>query len=470
MIGPGVIETAHRFAARYMHGRELVSGISTIAALFAATVSFSSANGETPAPAIPAHASIPAPVTLAEIDDYIALAKNELLNDILPYWERNAPNPANGGFYGVVGPDNKPDASAPRGALLSARILWTCSAAYRLTKDPACLDMARRAKADLDHHFYDAKNGGLVWALKADGSILDARKIAYGQSFGIYGYSEYYRATGDRDALERAVALYRNMETHARDRANGGYREEFSADWKVLKARGFRSSAIGSTGDKSQNVHIHILEAYTNLYRAWPDESLRHDLCSLQDVLFDKILNASTHHLTLFLSEDWKAEDHAVSYGHDIEFSWLLVESAEVLNDPARLAKAKAAAMEIARVTAAEGVDKDGALFNEGGPRGVTDGTKDWWPQAEAAVGFVNAWTISGDPKYFRLSRASWNFIETRLVDRKGGEWFWGTDRAGNPEIRDKISFWKCPYHNSRACMELIARLEAAKTAQTPAK
>ena len=470
MIGPDMIGKVRQSIVHMAHNPWRAPKISIVAILLSATAAFTAASGATPTPATPMPATIPAPVTVAEIDDYIALAKNELLNDILPYWERNAPNPANGGIYGAVGPDNRPDASAPRGALLSSRILWTYSAAYRLTKDPACLDMARRAKEDLDRHFYDAKNGGLVWAVKADGSILDARKIAYGQSFGIYGYSEYYRATGDRAALERAVALYRDMEAHARDRANGGYHEEFSADWKVLKARGFRASAIGSQGDKSQNVHIHILEAYTNLYRAWPDEGLRRDLCALQDVLLSKILNASTHHLTLFLSEDWQAKGNVVSYGHDIEFSWLLVESAEVLNDPARLAKAKAAALEIARVTAAEGVDKDGALWNEGGPRGVTDGSKDWWPQAEAAVGFVNAWTISGDPKYFRLSRASWNFIETRLVDRKGGEWFWGTDRAGNPETRDKISFWKCPYHNSRACMELIARLEAARTAQNAAK
>jgi cellobiose epimerase len=417
-----------------------------------------------PSPPITKTELVQGPVTESEITSYAAAARNELLNDILPYWLAHAPNEANGGFYGSVSREGEPDADAPRGALLTSRILWTFSAAYRHTNDPRCLDMAKRAYADLTDHFADKKNGGLYWAIDANGKPTDTRKIIYGQSFGIYALSEYYRATGDKAALDKAIGIYRNMESHARDHENGGYYEEFSSDWQIAKASSMRGNALGAPGHKSQNTHIHILEAYTNLLRAWPDDTLRHDLGDLQDVLLTKLLNAKTHHLTLFFSDDWTPYNDAISYGHDIEFSWLLVESAEVLNDPARLEKAKAAAVEIAKVTSAEGVDADGGLFNEGDAKGVTNADKDWWPQAEAAVGFANAWTISNDPRYLRESRRSWDFIEKHIVDHRHGEWFRAVGRNGEPlRWQEKIGFWKCPYHNGRACMELIDRLEAAE-------
>jgi cellobiose epimerase len=403
--------------------------------------------------------SIIAPTERGALYDKV---KHELDTDILPYWLKHAPDPV-GGFYGKVDRKGKPDASAERGALLTARIMWTFSAAYRHNGDPACLAMARRAYDDLDR-FFDRENGGYFWSLKADGRILDSSKSLYLQAFCIYGMSEYYCASGDKNSLDKAVALYRLLEEKCRDRANGGYVETFSRDWKLSLPRGV-DGFDDKPGMKTQNTHLHVMEAYTNLLRVWPDAGLRNDLASLQDVMMEKIYDSSTHHLHVVQERDWTPfhEPH-FSYGHDIEFSWLLTESAEVLGDPVRLARARAVAVDVARTTLAEGVDKDGGIYNDGATNGPDiDSGKSWWPQAEAVIGFVNAWQISGDPVFFKAAERTWDFIDVRIVDHKNGEWFHTVKRNGKPVmfLSDKIGFWKCPYHNGRVCMELMDRLGA---------
>jgi mannobiose 2-epimerase len=172
-----------------------------------------------------------------------------------------------------------------------------------------------------------------------------------------------------------------------------------------------------------------------------------------------KMLDSATHHLRLFLDDDWTPRSDTVSFGHDIEFSWLLTETAELLGDEALIAAVRKEAVDIARVTLEQGVDPDGGVLGEAGPDGITSGFKEWWVQAEAAVGFLNAFQLCGDRKFFDASLRSWNFIETHLVDRKNGEWFIGTSRDGKRISPTKVGFWKCPYHSSRACMELIDRL-----------
>jgi cellobiose epimerase len=404
-----------------------------------------------------------APLAQADVAAYSSRVEKELRGDILPYWLAHAPDPK-GGFYGEVSCKGNPDADAPRGALLTARILWAFSAAYRHYKDPAYLEMAQRAYGDLNARFLDKENGGFYWMVDADGTPLDTRKILYGQAFAVYALSEYNRATGDKAALGEAVVLYRLLEKHCRDNVNGGYLEEFSSDWTVQRNRsmGRHGSAMGATGQKSQNTHIHMLEAYTNLLRAWPDAGLRQNLAALQDVLLTKMLTP-THHLRLFMAEDWTQNGDEISYGHDIEFSWLLVESSEVLGDPERLARTRAIAVDIVRATDADGVDADGGILNEGLPDGtLTDSGKDWWPQAESTIGFLNAWQITGDPRYLRDSQRSWNFIDAHIVDHKYGEWFRAVNKDGSlPGHQEKIGFWKCPYHNSRACLEILDRLDA---------
>ena len=402
---------------------------------------------------------------LSDIQAYETSVRAELAENILPFWIKNAPDPKNGGFYGRVEDDLSVDASAPRGVLLDARILWTFSAAYLSTGRRYNLDMADKAYSDLQSRFSDRTNGGYFWATRADGTVSDPRKILYAQAFVIYALAEYHRATGSPEALQCAQDLYRLIGEKCRDKVNGGYFEEFDTAWTPLRNRGEKSSALGAPDQKSQNAHLHMMEAFTSLYRVWPDKALAVDIAALQDLMLDKVLNGATHHLGLYFSDDWKCSSKEISFGHDIEFSWLVCESAAVLGDRARIARARKTAVEIALAVAAEGVDSDGGLYNEGLPDGtISDDNKDWWPQAEAAVGFLNAWRISGDPRFFRLSEASWSFIRFHVSDAKGtGEWFGRLDRKGRPVPGfGKISFWKCPYHNGRACMEIAEMLNEA--------
>jgi mannobiose 2-epimerase len=216
---------------------------------------------------------------------------------------------------------------------------------------------------------------------------------------------------------------------------------------------------VGPNSEKSQNTHIHILEAFTNLLRVWPDPGLRRDQTELLNIILDRIVDPSTHHLVLFMREDWTPTSKSISYGHDIELSWLVVEAAQVLGDPVLLARARSTSLKIAEATLAQGVDAAGGVYNEGDPRGVTDAGKEWWPQAEGAVGFLNAYQLSGDPRFLAEALRTWRFIRDKFVDRKNGDWYQTLDARNEVQSRPKVTGWKCPYHSGRSCMELIDRV-----------
>ena len=206
------------------------------------------------------------------------------------------------------------------------------------------------------------------------------------------------------------------------------------------------------------NTHLHVLEAYTNLYSIWADPSLKIHIQDLLRVFYDKIIDPVTHHLRLFFDEKWNPTSRLVSYGHDIEASWLLPEAAEVTGDVALIEKSGIVAIQMANA-AKEGIDTDGGLWYEYEP-GTQQLTaeKHWWPQAEAVVGFVNAWQLSQDPRYLEDAVNSWQYIEKNLLDKAKGEWYWGI-RDNKVMEEDKVGIWKCPYHNSRACLEVMKRL-----------
>jgi mannobiose 2-epimerase len=399
-----------------------------------------------------------APPASADLKALSARAEKELRGNILPFWLEHSRDRVHGGFHGAIDGQMKIDDAAPRGALLTSRILWTFSAAYRRYPDPQYLEMARWAYHDLMDRFRDREQGGLFWSISADGQPLDTRKQIYGQVFGIYGLTEFYRATGDKAALDAAVEIFRVMDRRAHDEKYLGYFDACTRDW----GRPPRDdpSILGSTNvPKSQNSHIHILEAFTNLLRVWPDEGLRARQRELLELILTRIVDSRTHHLVLFMQGDWTPIGAEYSYGHDIELSWLLGEAAEVLGDPALTERVKPVALGLAQATLTEGVDADGGVFNDGNARGPTNTHKDWWGQAEAAVGFLNAYQLSQDPRYFAAARHSWDFIEQKIVDRKNGDWLGSVERDGTPVPYAKQSVWKCPYHNSRSCLELIDRL-----------
>jgi cellobiose epimerase len=392
-------------------------------------------------------------------NQYVARVEKELRENILPFWMRHTIDRAQGGFFGEVRGNLEPDAEAERGALLSSRILWTYSSAFRHYREPAYADMARWAFEDLSKRFWDADNGGWFWSTSAAGRPLRTRKQIYGQAFGMYAHSEFYRATGDRDALARAIEVFRLVEKHARDPEFGGYFEACTREW-VLE-QDFRLSDIDMNEPKSQNTLLHVMEAYTNLLKVWPDAALLAAQHELIEIMLNRVLDRRTYHLGLFFDVEWTRRTERISFGHDIEAAWLLHEAATSVGDVHQVARVRDVAVNIARVTLAEAIDDDGGLLYEADKNGITNDIKEWWPQAEAAVGFLDAYQISGDEKYLTTSLRLWDFIEENLVDREKGEWYRSVtrERVKDP-AQSKASFWKCPYHNGRACMEMADRLK----------
>lgn len=378
------------------------------------------------------------------------------LKDILAYWQRYAPDPR-GGFYGEVDYQNQPKPDAAKGIVLNSRILWTFSAALRHTHHDEYRPTAERAFAYLDHHFRDSQYGGVYWSVSPDGQPLVTTKQLYGQAFAVYGLSEYYRATGHEPALQFARGIYDAMVQHGYDQKRGGFHEAFARDWS--EADDYILSKRTNHETKTMNTHLHILEAFTNLYRAKPDDGVRQQVRGLVDAFLDHIIDPATYRMNLFMDDDWRVRQTAISYGHDIEASWLLVESAEALHDPALIKRVKDVAVKMARA-AQTGLQPDGGMTYEYDPKtGHQNTERSWWVMAEAMVGFMNAYQLTRDPKFLDQSLRSWTFIKQYILDRQRGEWFMGVGPDHRPTGNAKISMWKCPYHNARACLEMLDRL-----------
>lgn len=411
-------------------------------------------------------------VAVGEAKESLRLYQAEMeseLRNILGFWEQNTLDEEHAGFVGQMNHAGQVQKEAPKGAVLNARILWTFSAAYRHTQDQAHLRLAHRAYNYLMRYFYDEQQGGVYWSLDAKGRPLNTRKQIYALAFAIYGLSEYYQATGETGALAASKELYRWIEGHSYDPEFGGYFEAFSREGSLLED--LRLSPKDRNDPKTMNTHLHILEAYANLYRIWPDRHLAQQLESLIRLFLNKIINVETGHMHLFFERDWKVTADLVSYGHDIEASWLLLEAAEVLGNTKLIKKVKEQSVAMAR-GATEGMQPDGSLFHElDCNRQHYDTHREWWVSAEAMVGFLNGYEISGEAFFLEKSLNFWEFAKKHLLDKVKGEWFWGVWGDYSRMEEDKVGFWKCPYHTSRACLEVIQRcrrlMEVQKTETT---
>ena len=380
--------------------------------------------------------------------------KVELVERILPFWMERTIDDEHGGFVGCINHDNEIVPRAEKGLVLNARILWTFSAAYRVLGEERYRDIAERAYDYLMRAFRDREHGGYYWMVTHDGRPADPRKHIYGQAFALYGISEFARATAHSQARDEAIAIYDLIERHAHDPDHGGYYEAFDRSWKLLEDA--RLSDKDALERKSMNTHLHVLEAYTNLYRLWPDDVLSDRLRRLTEIFVAPSFRGESGHFVLFFDSDWQPKSTEISYGHDIEASWLLLEAADVIGNADLRTRVRDVAVEIARLTL-DGQDEDGGLFNEGGPEGIADSDKDWWPQAEAIVGFLRAYEETGDVAFVEAAEAAWEFVKRFVRDVENGEWFTRVSRAGVPyEGEDKVGPWKCPYHNGRACLNVL--------------
>ena len=411
----------------------------------------------------------------------ISELRSEMLScieqNILPFWIRFQ-DEENGGFYGRMTGDGILDKEASKGGILNARILWSFSASYRVLGKPEYLAMATRAKDYILEHFLDPVYGGTYWELDYKGNPIDTKKQFYALGFMLYGMSEYVRALRQRpDAsvseidiqkvLGVCINLFTCIEEHSLDEVYNGYIEACTREWGEIAD--MRLSELDANYPKSQNTHLHIIEPYANFYRVLKEEpssvlpvllKVETSLRNLIDIFCDKILNPDTHHLDLFFEMDWtRGAGWLESYGHDIECSWLLHEAALVLGDKEVLAKVEPIVQLVAKASE-KGLNPDGSMTHEANlDTGYVDADRHWWVQAETVVGFYNIYQHFGDEDALQKALRCWQYIKDNLIDHELGEWYWSRDAERNINRKDDhAGFWKCPYHNSRMCLELIER------------
>ena len=380
------------------------------------------------------------------------------LDDILKYWLKNTPDLKEGGFIGQINEGGQAIAIADKGSVLNARILWSFSAAFNLTGDGFYLEYAERAFKYINTYFIDSLYGGVYWSVNYKGIKQNSKKQIYASAFTIYGFAEYYRATRISSVLDIAISLYETVIEKSLDQENGGYFEAFSENWSPIDD--LRLSQKDVNVQKSMNTNLHVLEAFSNLYSVWPDKDLKNHIRRLLMIFSDHIIHPGLDCQVLFFDNKWNPKSTTVSYGHDIEASWLLLEAAEITGELDLIEKFKTQALKLA-TQAMVGIDLDGGLFYEYEPENKKlISEKHWWVQAEAMVGFFNAWEISNNERFLTASLKSWKFTKQYILDRNLGEWYWGVgdDHLPMPG-QDKVGIWKCPYHNTRACIELIRRI-----------
>lgn len=392
------------------------------------------------------------------MDNLKQAMRDVLEKNILNYWIDRVTDHENGGYYGRVDGREQVHPEAEKGAIMNARILWAFSAAYRVIGKPEYLEAATRAKNYVRDHFLDKEQGGVFWSVDYKGNPLDTKKQTYAIGFTIYGMSEYARATGDKEALDIAISLYHDIENHAFDSKNNGYIEALKRDWQPIAD--MRLSDKDENGSRTMNTHLHIIEPYTNLYRACPSAELKERLVNLLHIFTDKLLNKQTHHLDLFFNDEWQGKRNIQSFGHDIEASWLLHETALVLGDKDILEWIEPVVKDVA-VAADEGLLPDGSMIYERWTdSGYTDRSLQWWVQCENVIGHVNLWQYFGINDDIAIAERCWDYIKTHLVDHKNGEWYWSINEDGSVNHNDdKAGFWKCPYHNTRMCLEIMERM-----------
>lgn len=387
-----------------------------------------------------------------------------LETNILRFWQERMVDYWQGGFYGRIDGYNVLHPDAEKGAVLNARILWTFAAAARVLNNTPYRILAARAYDYLMQRFMDREQGGVYWSLNADGTPLDTKKQTYAIAFAIYGLAEYVRLTNNQEALNAAIRLFEDLEAHAYkwdnekiSKCKNGYVEALTRDWQPIAD--MRLSEKDENGVFTMNTHLHVLEAYTNLYRVLKNvqrddvqgtkERITKQLRTLIDIFANRIFDPATGHLMLFFDEKWQPSNTHTSPGHDIEAAWLLHEALEVFGDEELLNQTLPVIHSLAQAAEDDIMDE-----------------KEWWCYAEAVVGYIDQWKLYQEEKpiesniNLELAETAFHYIQTHLMDRENGEWFWTILPDGTPDrTHDKAGFWKCPYHNSRMCIEIIERL-----------
>lgn len=384
----------------------------------------------------------------------VAEVRRHLTEKLIPFW-KNLRDDTYGGYYGWLGYDLKLDPKSEKGCILNSRITWFFANAYTLLQEDDLLKEAEHGFTFLKEHCWDPEYGGIYWSLNYDGTPKDTTKHTYNQAFCIYALSSYYEASKDKQALAMARELFDLIEEKCTDEA--GYLEAFTREFTPESNE--KLSENGVLADKTMNTLLHVLEAYTELYRVSKDVRVKERLKWIMDIMHDKIYNPALRRQEVFFDRNYNSILDLYSYGHDIETAWLTDRSLEILDDgplTERMAPITRALTEQIYQIAYDGH----SVANEC-EKGVVNEHRIWWVQAEAIVGFLNGYQKdTSRTDYLKAAENIWQFIKAYIMDaREGSEWFWEVDKNGKPfEGRPIVEPWKCPYHNGRMCMEVVKR------------
>ncbi len=390
--------------------------------------------------------------------------RQHLTKDLIPFW-KGMRDTKNGGFYGYMDTKGKVDKKAEKGCILNSRILWFFSSACTLLGEKSLRPYMDQAYTFLKESFLDKENGGLYWSVTYDGKPADDTKHTYNQAFAIYGLCAYYENTKQLEALDLAGNLYELIEERMRD--EGGYLEAFGVDFTPASNEKLSENGVEAT--RTMNTLLHVMEAYTELYRVTKNlgdyremrEKVAQNLREMFGIIEKKIYNPVKRRQEVFFDQDYHSLIDLYSYGHDIESAWLIQRGVEVLGEE----ETKASMMPLVQAMTEETYKQ--AYVHQSMPaeceKGVVDERRVWWVQAEAITGFYNGYQNWPErAEYAEAARSIWEFVKTYVMmpGKTPTEWYWYVDKDGKPALEEPVvEPWKCPYHNGRMCMEMIRRL-----------
>lgn len=390
--------------------------------------------------------------------------RQHLIKDLIPFW-KGMRDTENGGFYGYMDTKGRVDKKAEKGCILNSRILWFFSSACTLLGEKSLRPYMDQAYTFLKESFLDKENGGLYWSVTYDGKPADDTKHTYNQAFAIYGLCAYYENTKQLEALDLAGNLYELIEERMRD--EGGYLEAFGVDFTPASNEKLSENGVEAT--RTMNTLLHVMEAYTELYRVTKNledyremrEKVAQNLREMFGIIEKKIYNPVKRRQEVFFDQDYHSLIDLYSYGHDIESAWLIQRGLEVLGEE----ESTASMMPLVQAMTEETYKQ--AYVHQSMPaeceKGVVDERRVWWVQAEAITGFYNGYQNWPErAEYAEAARSIWEFVKAYVMmpGKTPTEWYWYVDKDGKPALEEPIvEPWKCPYHNGRMCMEMIRRL-----------
>jgi cellobiose epimerase len=413
--------------------------------------------------------------------------KKVLSENILESWYPSSVDSVYGGFLADFNAEWKPEGDQNKMIVTQARHVWTTSQVFLMNGDSAYLDLAEHGYDFLKNKMWDTLQGGFYYMLSRNGDQLtnsrEPQKTAYGNAFAIYALASYYKASARQEALDLAKAGFFWLEKYSYDSLYSGYFNFLLNNGELYKESNsnFRGIDLSQRQWKDYNTSIHLMEAFTELYKVWPDSMLRKRTAEMFFLIRDTLTDAKGY-LNLYFTRDWQRIsyrdsssvcrmtnfyfDH-ISFGHDIETAYLLLETSSVLRIGLE-DKTLAVVKKLVDHSVSKGWDsRYGGLYDAGyylkdaEDIRIVNKSKIWWSQAEALNALLMMSRIYPDESYYKLFLEQWNYIDKYLIDHQNGEWYpEGLDRKPRAKKFPKATIWKINYHNSRALMNCIRMLK----------